>query len=54
MTELSEHRCRLRQPDGRGGAVEVEIEFPEDCSPELREQIIREVLSGLTRAIDNG
>jgi hypothetical protein len=54
MTELSEHRCRLRQPDGRGGTVEVEIEFPEDYTPELRERIIQELLSGLTRLIPQG
>ena len=50
-TELSKHRSRLRQPDGRGGTVEIEIEFPEDYGAEQREQIVQEILSGLTRAL---
>ena len=50
-TEVSEHRSRLRQPDGRGGTVEIEIEFPEDYGAEHRERIVQEILSGLTRAL---
>ena len=49
--DLSEHRMRLRQPDGRGGTIEIEIEFPEDYGSEQRERVVQGILSGLTNAL---
>jgi hypothetical protein len=51
-TELSETRWRLRQPDGRGNLVEIEIEFPLDYGPEQREAVALGMLSGLQNALN--
>lgn len=51
-TEVSEHRWRLRQPDGRGNTVEIEIQFPEDYGPEQREDVVLSILAGLQNALD--